>query len=114
MSKSQRTKGASYEREVCAALADVLGIPVQRVLGQARDGGGDIMPPGLLVECKRRKALRTFYAWLRQAYAAAGATRIPVVVMRADNEESVLCVPLRFLAPFVASVNNIQETYPRA
>lgn len=42
MSKSQRTKGAVGEREVCDLILRDLGIEVHRNLQQTRDGGADI------------------------------------------------------------------------
>jgi len=40
MGKSQRTKGASFERDIVHVLQDALGIQVERNLNQTRDGGG--------------------------------------------------------------------------
>lgn len=95
MSKSQRTKGAAYEREICTDLAVYFGRPVLRHIGQARDGGNDITLGPLVLECKRRKSLKTLSGWLNQAKAAMQhMDDIPAVVMRADDEESM--VLLRF------------------
>lgn len=110
MGKSQRTKGASYEREVCDAFTAALGLEkkITRNIGQARDGGNDIDIGPLVVECKRRKTLGTVYSWLQQAIVAASDSddsspyvtdgqidpSIPVVVARQDQGESI--VILRF------------------
>ena len=101
MGKSQRTKGAGFEREVCDVFSAALGQKFKRNIGQARDGGNDIDVGPLVVECKRRKSLKTVEGWLEQANRAArtrdflgkfgeddpraGEAAIPVVVMRADN-----------------------------
>lgn len=94
MGKSQRTKGAGFEREVCDVFSAALGQKFKRNIGQARDGGNDIDVGPLVVECKRRKSLKTIEGWLEQANRAArtrdfteatGDAAIPAVVMRADN-----------------------------
>jgi hypothetical protein len=91
---SQRRKGAVYEREVMSAFSAALGAEFKRNIGQARDGGndGDVGP--LVLEMKRRKSLKTFMDWYRQAQAATPAGRIPVVVMREDAGESMVMLSL--------------------
>jgi Holliday junction resolvase len=88
MSKSQRTKGAAGEREWCEFLRKH-GFKAQRLLGQARDGGGDVPCPPVLWEVKRRKgiAVRVF---LDQAVASVASYKgddcyLPVVAMREDG-----------------------------
>lgn len=116
MGSSQRTKGASYEREVCHQLAASLGLEVKRNIGQARDGGDDITVAGLSVECKRRKRLGTVQSWLTQAAtAAAGKGTTPVVVAREDNGQSIVLMRFPdFLRLFSArGVQNVgQDTNP--
>lgn len=112
MGKMQRTKGASYEREVCNVIGAYLGIEVKRHIGQARDGGNDITVGPLVIECKRRKTLKTLRDWFDQAKAACRqrseqhARRgepiprsVPVIVCREDNGESLVVITLHdFLA----------------
>lgn len=107
MSKSQRTKGATYEREIAHAFRDALCIPTARNIGQARDGGNDLDIPPLCIEIKRRKTLGTVYGWLQQAINALPAFNIkhkrddgiPVVVARQDQGESIVILRLTdFLA----------------
>jgi hypothetical protein len=86
MSKSQRTKGAAFEREVCALFSSALGREVKRNIAQSRDGGYDIPVGPLRVECKRRKALGTVYGWLQQAIDATEAPAVPCVVARQDGD----------------------------
>lgn len=89
MSKLAKDRGASYEREVCAALTDALGSKVTRVLGQARDGGSDIELKPFMIECKRRRKIAV-YDWMAQAKTSAAAKdMVPVVVCRADGKESL-------------------------
>lgn len=89
MAKSQRTKGARGEVEFCKVLA-AHGFPEpKRLLGQARDGGGDIPTPPLLWEIKRRKGIAV-HDFMHQAVDAVGnsvACSIPAVALRADGEE---------------------------
>jgi hypothetical protein len=97
----QRTKGAVYEREVMKTFSAALGREFKRNIGQARDGGndGDVGP--LVLEMKRRGALpKTLMGWYQQALDAANPhnhtirTRVPIVVMREDNGESMVLLSL--------------------
>ena len=91
----QRTKGASYEREVCARFSSKTGRIVRRHIGQSRDGGNDITVPPYTVECKRRKSLKTIEGWLAQAEAATTIEApIPIVVARSDGGKSFVILPL--------------------
>jgi hypothetical protein len=101
LGKSQRTKGAVYEREVCDTFNSALGTQYKRNIGQARDGGNDIDAGGLTVECKRRATLTTVENWYKQAAVAVderfdreGATTIPLVVARADQGTSFAILDL--------------------
>ena len=90
MGKMQRVKGSTYEREIAQFFSKLLGEDFKRVLGQERDGGGDVQAEGsaLLIECKRYKAMRGLYGWMRQAVLSSYNTlvpRIPVLAIRADN-----------------------------
>jgi len=86
MSKSQRTKGAQFEREV-ASMFKFAGYEAKRNLGQTRDGGHDLdvechIP--LTIECKRRKKAMQAMKWLEQADAAE-QEGMSVVVTRGDG-----------------------------
>lgn len=95
MSKSQRTKGATYEREVCDVFTAALGRKIQRHIGQARDGGNDITVGPLVIECKRRKTLGTVESWFNQAIAAKKKdSDIPIVVARSDGGKSFVMISL--------------------
>lgn len=97
MSKSQRTKGATYEREIAFAFSEGLGSEFKRNIGQARDGGNDIDVGPLVVECKRRKRLTVIGNWFAQAQAAIASKPrggIPTVVCREDNGESLVVIRL--------------------
>lgn len=89
MSKSQHTKGATYEREVAAELSDWLGVDCKRKLGAARDGGDDIQVGQFRIECKRHETTKV-WEWYAQAKAnAAAGEEIPVVVFRRSRSESM-------------------------
>lgn len=101
MAKLSRTRGSTYEREVCAELSAVMGQKVVRILGQARDGGGDIYTPPFLWECKRRRKFGG-YAYMKQAEVAAEEKKaIPIVSIRADGEESLVIMRLRDALPLL-------------
>jgi len=102
MSKMQRTKGASFEREVCAELTGVLGSVVRRNLSQTRGGateGSDITVGKFSIECKRRARI-SVYDWLDQATRDA-QQNTPVVVARADGRKSFAIMWLDDLLPML-------------
>lgn len=128
MGKSQRTKGAVFEREIAAQFSSALAIPAtlpflppvtnpdmpvpvtafKRNIGQARDGGNDIDAGPFVIECKRRKTLKTIEGWLAQATRAAKASPrnvrgllrhddsglVPIVVARADAGRGMVVLDL--------------------
>ena len=59
MSKSQRTKGAAFERE-CVTLLNEYGADAERNLSQTRDGGHDIDSVFGAFECKKRATLPAY------------------------------------------------------
>jgi hypothetical protein len=105
VSKMQRDKGATFEREIANELSQLVGRKVQRNIGQVRDGGDDITLPPYRFECKRRASIAV-YQWLDQcAEACANAdppysmallpktvenANIPIVVARADHRQSIV------------------------
>lgn len=93
MSKSQRRKGADYELEIANALHDYLGIVVRRNIGQSRDGGDDITLPPYRLELKRRAKIST-YEFMEQCERACRTGDVPVVMMRADGEETLVVMRL--------------------
>jgi len=102
MGAMQRRKGASYEREVAGQLALNLGVKVQRELSQSRDGGCDLSRVGpFVIECKRRARI-SVYEWMEQVIAAAKEREVPIVVMRADGEESLVLLRLSDFMPLMA------------
>ena len=89
MSASQRRKGAAGEREWCAFLAGIGIAGAKRLLGQARDGGGDVPVPPILWEVKRHAAFAV-YKHLDQAKAALEQNPqcdTAAVAARGDNRE---------------------------
>jgi len=104
MGKAQRVRGGANEREVCADLSDALGRVVHRKLGQARDGGDDIEVKPFRIECKRRRKIAA-YKWIEQVEVAVGARdgvrQIPVVVARADGEDSIAILKLADFIPLM-------------
>lgn len=85
MGRSQRVKGATFERDIAQRLG------AKRNIGQARDGGDDITVGRFRIECKRRKRLGTVQAWLSQAEASCEhADDLPVVIARQDHGEPLV------------------------
>lgn len=107
--KRNRQRGQEGEREVCSILADALGRPVKRALGQERDRGTDILCiDPFRIEVKRRKAIANLYDWIMQAgaisideldnesYSALCSNRkfIPTVALRADGKDWLVVMRL--------------------
>ena len=94
MSKSQRTKGAVGEREICDLIFRDLGIEVHRNLQQTRDGGADIKLKPYSIEVKRRAAIGNIYDWMSQATAGCDVAERPIVVCRADRKQWLAILPI--------------------
>lgn len=92
--KQNRQKGAAGEREIAAILTDELGIPVKRILGQARDSGSDISTPPYRWEIKRRKAGNIAYQWMEQATVSLLPGERPIVAFRSDGKRWMVVMPL--------------------
>ena len=101
MSKSQRDKGARFERQICAVIREVTGYNALRNLRQTRDGGFDIAFGKFRIECKARKAL-SIYSFLDQCQAACKPGDIPVVIAKADRRSPVVIMSLEDLLPILA------------
>ena len=93
MGKSQRTKGAAGEREVCHLLQDVLGVDAKRNLSQTREGGCDIAVGPYHLEVKRRARIGGVYDWMEQAERSCLQREKPVVVCRADGKKWLAVIP---------------------
>lgn len=83
MSRSQRDKGASAEREVAKILNDY-GIDARR--GQVFNHEPDIVTDTHLhIEVKRQETLK-INDWWKQSVSASGEDEIPTVVFRRNRE----------------------------
>jgi hypothetical protein len=112
MGKMQRTKGATYEREIVHTLVE-RGYIAARNLMQTRDGGADIILQDFIIECKRRASI-AIYDWLDQATLAAKGRKRPVVVARGDRRESVVILRLEDFLDLVGErdVENAKVLFP--
>lgn len=120
----QRTKGASYEREVAQQINSTLGLNallsapcgeceetlsehvpglagckefrpvVRRKIGQARDGGNDLDLGSLVVECKRYAKIGVM-KWLRQAIAACAGKAYRVPCVIAREDHGESIIIMR-------------------
>jgi len=108
----QRTKGATYEREIVHTLVE-RGYIAARNLTQTRDGGADIILQDFIIECKRRASIAV-YDWLDQATLAAKGRKRPVVVARGDRRESVVILRLEDFLDLVGErdVENAKILFP--
>lgn len=95
MGRKSRTKGNAYEREVARELTLELGLVV-RTTRNVRGGtqlGDDLVLPGFSPELKRRASI-AIHGWMREAIEQASAGQMPVVICRADGEESLVVMRL--------------------
>lgn len=128
MSKSQRTKGAAYERELTTEANETLGhldgFNCSRRLNQSRDAGHDFDLLCFNVEAKRRARSLPAEKWLAQAEASCVsmyARKMPLVVTRGDNGKSLavfkwshLLKILRFLYDLIeVFAMMVEDTSPR-
>lgn len=91
--KNSRAIGASFERDVAAALCEHLGLACERGARNGVKGGDDVMGwPGVHVECKRRAS--AVDGWLRQSERDTKAGDVPVVVHKGPREEAMVTVRL--------------------
>ncbi len=115
MSRSQRDKGARYEREVAHVLSQATGTDVARNLSQPRDSGADLHAVigrvRFAIECKRRARLGQLYDWMAQAAAGATDGETPIVVARADREtDHLVILRLQDLLTMLLSYGNEART----
>jgi Holliday junction resolvase len=108
MSKSQREKGAAYEREVVNQIKETLGINVSRNLTQTRDSGADILLDRYVIECKRRAEI-VVYNWMEQAEMSCKTGQRPIVICRADKEDSLVIMNLTDFLPLLGNDLNLHE-----
>lgn len=108
--KRNRQKGAEGEREIAAILTAELGIPVKRILGQARDSGSDISTPPYRWEIKRRKAGNITYQWMEQAYVSLLPGERPLVAFRSDGKKWLVVMPLEEAVKLIREELNHDDT----
>lgn len=86
--KASRNKGANGERELVNLLNGALGAPLfERCLGQARDGGVDVLCAGLAgIEAKRREKPELLAAIAQVRAALAGRPELKLVAYRRSRE----------------------------
>jgi hypothetical protein len=95
---SNRSRGATYEREVAKELEAEIGFKFQRDLDQVRTAGrADLITDAefpFVIECKRRKSGQYNPAWMGQAQTAATTQyKLPAVIFRFDYQKSQVAMP---------------------
>ena len=103
MGKSQRTKCAAGEREVCHIIREVLGVEVHRNLTQTREGGCDIEVGRFNFEVKRRKSIAVHEFMDQAIKSVGGSDRTPVVVCRGDGKEWLCIMRLDDALPLIGN-----------
>lgn len=84
---SSRQKGKRGELEAAALLRDLLGAAVTRNLGQARDGGQDLIGiEGWSVEVKRAAKPRLGEWWAQAVGQATNNGVAPALLYRVDRQ----------------------------
>jgi hypothetical protein len=86
MGAMQRSKGARAENQFAAMLSDDLGIPIKRTLGQARDGGADIMLGIFAVQIKHAARASIKSWWQQTVTDAHKANKIPVLAYKINRQ----------------------------
>lgn len=93
--KRNRQRGQEGEREIANLLTDALGYKVNRLLGQERDKGADILTKPYRWEIKRRKRIGLIYDWLEEAQESLqDASERPVIAFRADGKGWLVAMPI--------------------
>lgn len=93
--KRNRQRGQEGEREIANLLTDALGYKVNRLLGQERDKGADILTKPYRWEIKRRKRIGLIYDWLEEAQESLqNASERPVIAFRADGKGWLVAMPI--------------------
>lgn len=106
MSKMQRTKGATGERELRDELERLFGVTCERTAQRCGKGGtADVRGlDGVHVECKRTESL-SVYAAMEQAVAdSQGTGDVPVVFHRRSRKKWLAIVELDRLPELVAKL----------
>ena len=99
MGKSQRSKGAAAEREVCKILNDELGLDLKRNLTQYQQSDGDIEVGGWLLEVKRQENLSLRTWWDQAVRQAENSELAPAVVYRQSRQPWKVIIPLAIISP---------------
>ncbi len=94
MSRSSRTKGHGFERQICKMInqemeSAALPYSVSRDLSQyqTKDLGDIVGIPGFTIECKRYKeGSHPMKSWWEQVCRAAGKDNIPILVYKFDRK----------------------------
>ena len=125
MSKTQRTKGASGERELATLIFDELGVKMARNLDQSRRGGHDLIVTDdatgpvasslarYAIEVKRHASAPpgSVRAWWSQTESqAARVGLVPALAYRADRGSWRFVLPLAALRPDLTRASGIEYT----
>ena len=82
----QRRKGARAENQLASLLSESLGISVKRMLGQARDGGADILLGPGAIQVKHSAKAHIKHWWQQTVTDAANCKRSPVLAYKLNRQ----------------------------
>ena len=91
MGKSQREKGARFEREV----AQVFGTERVGSRGKPDATHSDVEHESLFIQCKRRARLALYQWWEETVEGAVNAGKVPLLVIRQDRGEALVVMDLK-------------------
>jgi hypothetical protein len=115
MSKSQRMKGKTGEREFLNLLGQSLGLSesLARNLGQSHAGGADcVCIDGLAIEVKRCERLEIADWWAQADRQASSMTpcRVPVLAYRQSRRPWLVVIPVNWMLGTAARAELIGAT----
>jgi len=95
MSKMQRTKGHSFEREVCKELKEIFPLAQRKLEYQtSKCNGVDLDNTGnLRIQCKRYAK----YVNPSKIEEIKDSSGIPVLITKGDRKEAIACLYLKDL-----------------
>jgi len=105
MSRTEREKGARFEREV----ADIFGTRRISVQGRSDVEHADVAHKYLWLQCKRRARLSIYAWWEETKQAAEEASKMPVLVVRQDRGEALVVIDAKTFAKIMAGLDNPME-----
>lgn len=100
MSRTEREKGARFEREI----AEVFGTRRVSVQGRSDAEHADVEHKYLWLQCKRRARVGIYGWWEEAKSAAAAVGKMPVLAVRQDRGEALVVVNAKTFAAMLLNL----------